>query len=80
VEEKLRTVLWGWAGRELPADAVEVLDRLAAALAGPLRDELGEHLTGAEIARVIARVERLRVGRRFPLPPGDSPAMPWPPI
>ena len=32
--DKLRTVLWGWAGEPLPADAVEVLERLRDDAAG----------------------------------------------
>ena len=80
VEEKLRTVLWGWAGRELPPDAVEMLDGLAGQLRGPLGEELAEHLTIGELAALAERVERLRESGRFPLPPREWPAMPWPPM
>ncbi|MFG2063633.1 SCO1664 family protein [Micromonospora sp. NPDC048871] len=80
VEEKLRTVLWGWAGRSLPADAVEVLDRLAGQLRGPLGAELAEHLTLSEIAELAARVDRLCRHGRFPQPSRDWPAVPWPPL
>ncbi|MEV0431243.1 SCO1664 family protein [Micromonospora sp. NPDC050495] len=80
VEEKLRTVLWGWAGRQLPPDAVEMLDGLAGQLTGALGDELAEHLMLSEIAEVAARVDRLRETGRFPLPPQEWPAMPWPPM
>ena len=31
VEDKLRTVLWGWAGEPLPDEAVDVLDAAAPA-------------------------------------------------
>ncbi|MFB9236409.1 SCO1664 family protein [Plantactinospora siamensis] len=80
VEDKLRTVLWGWARRTLPPDAVEVLDRLSEDLAGPLGDGLAEHLTRAEVAATAARVTRLRTRGRFPRPSQDWPAVPWPPI
>nr|WP_230416309.1 SCO1664 family protein [Micromonospora tarapacensis] len=80
VEEKLRTVLWGWAGRRLPADVVETLDRLARQISGPLAEELAEHLTLGEIAELAARVDRLRERGRFPRPSPDWPAVPWPPI
>ncbi|MEU2616459.1 SCO1664 family protein [Micromonospora sp. NPDC007271] len=80
VEDKLRTVLWGWAGRQLPPDAVEVLAGLAGQLTGPLGDELAEHLTLGEVAEVVARVDRLGETGRFPLPSQDWPAMPWPPM
>ncbi|WP_433495946.1 SCO1664 family protein [Micromonospora sp. CA-248089] len=80
VEDKLRTVLWGWAGRELPPDAVEMLDGLAGQLAGPLGEELAEHLTIGELTALAERVRRLRESGRFPLPPQQWPAMPWPPM
>ncbi|WP_320069373.1 SCO1664 family protein [Micromonospora sp. RTGN7] len=80
VEEKLRTVLWGWADRELPPDALEMLAVLAGQLAGSLGEELGEHLTIREVAALAARVGRLCDTSRFPQPSQDWPAMPWPPM
>ncbi|MEV7230641.1 SCO1664 family protein [Polymorphospora sp. NPDC051019] len=80
VEDKLRTVLWGWSGRRLPAEAAEMLDGLATALAGQLADDLAEHLTISEVARSAERVRRLRDTGRFPPPPQDWPAVPWPPM
>jgi uncharacterized repeat protein (TIGR03843 family) len=80
VEDKLRTVLWGWAGSPLPADAVPVLRELAAALAGPLGTALAQHLTRAEVAATADRVARLLATGAFPLPGQDWPAMPWPPV
>ncbi|MFK3985238.1 SCO1664 family protein [Micromonospora sp. NPDC050397] len=80
VEEKLRTVLWGWTTRQLPPDAVEVLGKLAADLVGPLGEQLSEHLTITEVAEVSARVNRLLETGRFPVPSEDWPAIPWPPI
>ncbi|SCF25791.1 conserved hypothetical protein [Micromonospora purpureochromogenes] len=80
VEEKLRTVLWGWAGRQLPPDAVEMLDVLAGRVAGELGEELSAHLTIGEIAELAARTDRLREAGRYPQPPQDWPAMPWPPM
>ncbi|MEU5940151.1 SCO1664 family protein [Micromonospora sp. NPDC047548] len=80
VEEKLRTVLWGWAGRRLPPDAVEMLDALAGQVAGELGEELSAHLTVGEIAELAARIDRLREAGRYPQPPQDWPAMPWPPM
>src|SRR5690606_20273160 len=50
-DDKLRTLLWGWAGEELTAEASEVLRKLATALAEgePLARRLGELLTEAEV-------------------------------
>ncbi|MET7866182.1 SCO1664 family protein [Micromonospora taraxaci] len=80
VEDKLRTVLWGWAGRQLPPDAVEMLDGLAGQVTGALGAELADHLTISEVAELASRIDRLRETGRFPQPPEDWPAMPWPPM
>jgi uncharacterized repeat protein (TIGR03843 family) len=80
-EYKLRTVLWQWRGKSLPARSLEVLGRLAGELAGGwLGEELGQHLTRAEIAATLSRVEVLLASRVHPYPPEDWPAVPWPPF
>ncbi|MET7754767.1 SCO1664 family protein [Streptomyces sp. NPDC005389] len=82
VDDKLRTLLWGWAGEELPAEAAGVLDTLGRCLAPgePLAARLAELLTDAEVAAVRARVEALRSTGRHPQPSGQWPAIPWPPV
>ncbi|MFG3199365.1 SCO1664 family protein [Streptomyces sp. NPDC048208] len=81
-ENKLRTLLWGWAGEPLTEDAVEVLGRLRAALAegGALAAKLTPLLTPAEIDATRARVDDLLATGRHPEPTGDWPAIPWPPV
>jgi len=49
VEDKLRTVLWGWAEDPLPEAQVGVLTALAELLSGELGGQLAEHLTAAEV-------------------------------
>ncbi|MEU9862436.1 SCO1664 family protein [Streptomyces sp. NPDC047971] len=82
VDDKLRTLLWGWAGEELPAEAAEVLDRLQGSLAPgtPLTTRLAELLTAAEVDALRGRVSALRAGGRHPEPSGQWPAIPWPPV
>ncbi|WP_045745754.1 SCO1664 family protein [Actinoplanes rectilineatus] len=80
VENKLRTVLWGWTGKPLPAEATDVLARLGEQLDGPLGEALDEHLTITEVRQVGRRVKRLMRACRFPEPPQEWPAIPWPPI
>ena len=80
VEDKLRTVLWGWAGSPLPADAVDVLGALRADLGGRLGGELAEHLTAGEVTATTARIDRLLAAGCFPQPDHDWPPLPWPPI
>jgi uncharacterized repeat protein (TIGR03843 family) len=80
VEDKLRTVLWGWTGRRLPDEAVEVLNRLCADLDGDLGERLAAHLTRAEVARTGIRAAALLSAGHYPGPSEDWPAMPWPPM
>jgi uncharacterized repeat protein (TIGR03843 family) len=80
VDPKLRTILWGWANKRLPAWALETLERLRDDLAGPLGDALSEHLTITEVAQTGRRIERLLSVRRFPRPSDEWPAVPWPPV
>ncbi|MFD7720839.1 SCO1664 family protein [Streptomyces sp. NPDC059814] len=81
-EDKLRTLLWGWAGEPLPAEAVEVLDRLAGELeaGAALVTRLGELITAAEIGALRARVAGLRATGLHREPSGGWPAIPWPPV
>jgi uncharacterized repeat protein (TIGR03843 family) len=80
VEPKLRTVLWGWAGRPLPDADVARVERVRAELDrrhGPL-GELAELLDGDEREALRRRVDRLLASGRHPRPHGGWPAIPWP--
>ena len=79
-EDKLRTLLWGWAGEPLPAEAVPVLERLAAELDGTLGERLADLLTAAETQALRERVRRLRETGVHPAPGGEWPSIPWPPV
>jgi uncharacterized repeat protein (TIGR03843 family) len=79
-EDKLRTVLWGWAGDPLPAESVDLLDKLRVDLAGRLGVTLTEHLTDMEIGTLTMRVGRLLATGCFPEPTDEWPSIPWPPI
>ncbi|WP_079152251.1 SCO1664 family protein [Streptomyces sp. RTd22] len=81
-EDKLRTLLWGWAGEPLPDDVLEVLRRLAEQLAddGPLCARLAKLITGAEIEALRDRVAALVRTGVHPAPSGQWPAIPWPPV
>ncbi len=63
-DEKLRTILWGWAGTRLPAAVLAGLGRLTCELDGTLGDQLDELITTAEIAALRHRIERLDVDAR----------------
>jgi uncharacterized repeat protein (TIGR03843 family) len=78
-EDKLRTVLWGWLGEPLPAEVLEAVRGLNAALArGPLVEQLAEQLTRKEHTALTDRIDRLLTDGCFPAPSGDWPAIPWP--
>ncbi|MFD5258266.1 SCO1664 family protein [Streptomyces bobili] len=81
-EDKLRTLLWGWAGEPLTGEAVEVLKGLQSALetGGTLTATLAALITPAEIDATRARVGALLESGRHPEPGGDWPAIPWPPV
>ncbi|MFD7279451.1 SCO1664 family protein [Streptomyces sp. NPDC059862] len=81
-ENKLRTLLWGWAGEPLTAEAVEVLQRLRRELkaGGALAERLAALITGPEIDATRARVDVLLASGVHPEPNGEWPAIPWPPV
>jgi uncharacterized repeat protein (TIGR03843 family) len=80
VENKLRTVLWGWAGESLTdADRVS-LEGLSDQLEGDLGEQLLALVTPHEVEATRRRVKRLlRVGQ-LPEPGQGWRAIPWPPF
>jgi uncharacterized repeat protein (TIGR03843 family) len=79
-DEKLRTVLWQWAGEPLTEEAVEVLIALRSSIDGQLGDRLSELLTTREVRRTRRRLDRLLATAVHPEPSGDWPSVPWPPF
>ncbi|MGW1610318.1 SCO1664 family protein [Streptomyces sp. NPDC002285] len=82
VDNKLRTLLWGWAGEPLTGEAVEVLGSLRKGLeaGGELAVRLAGLITAAEVEATRARVEALLTSGKHPEPSGEWPAIPWPPV
>ncbi|MEU6910045.1 SCO1664 family protein [Streptomyces coeruleorubidus] len=82
VENKLRTLLWGWAGEPLTREAVDVLEGLRKDLeeGGALAARLQPLITGAEIDATRARVGALLASGKHPEPSAEWPAIPWPPV
>ena len=78
VEDKLRTVLWQWAGESLRDDEIQLLQRAGDSLNGELRVQLEQLLTADEIDALEMRVNRLLNQGCFPHPSPDWPAVPWP--
>ena len=79
-ENKLRTLLWNWAGEPLNPGEREQLRRVRSALDGDLGGRLARFLSEAEVEATAARVDRLLADGVFPEPGADWPAVPWPPF
>lgn len=77
VQDKLRTVLWGWAGKPVDDDALEGLCALDDRLGGKLGSRLRKHITGAELAALRRRLRALLDDPVMPSPAGRRP-LPWP--
>lgn len=77
-EEKLRTVLWGFAGAELTAQEVRRLETLRDALAGALGETLRGVIHDGELEALQDRVTELLGTRRLPEPPEHRHPLPWP--
>lgn len=75
-DDKLRTVLWGFAGRPLGALAGPVADVLSSPVVGALE----EHLTGPEVDAFVRRGERLLAAGVLPEMAPGWPSIPWPPF
>jgi uncharacterized repeat protein (TIGR03843 family) len=77
VENKLRTVLWGWAGKSVDDETLEEVSGLADALSGQLGDALVELITRAEVAALRRRACTLLDNPVMPGPNRHRP-IPWP--
>ena len=77
-DEKLRTVLWGWAGEPLSEAEIDVVIRLRADLDGALGEALSALLTVTEVRRTRRRADRLLSSAVFPQPSNRWPPVPWP--
>jgi uncharacterized repeat protein (TIGR03843 family) len=78
-EDKLRTVLWQWAGMELSATELQELSQLKSTLEKESSKFL-ELITEVEFSALISRIEKLASTKRFPAPSDEWPAVPWPPF
>jgi uncharacterized repeat protein (TIGR03843 family) len=77
-EDKLRTVIWDYAGQPISDDLLKALTHLHSD--ENLLVDLQPYLSPNEIAALIARAEALTSSGIFPLPPEDRRAFPYPPL
>lgn len=76
VDDKLRTVLWGWAGQPLTATERDHLRRLSSALVGGRG--LDRLLAEDEVVALGERVAGLLAIGHLPAPPVTRYPLPWP--
>jgi len=76
-EDKLRTVLWQWAGDPLTEEELGILEQTLLFIDSH-EQSLSLHLTGEEIQATRRRINALCSGGIMPLPSEDWPAIPWP--
>ena len=76
-ENKLRTVLWQFAGEQFTTEEIELLNKVAKLDLNLLFAEL---LTSAEISALSERISNLLAAGQFPFPSDEWPAIPWPPV
>ena len=76
-ENKLRTVLWQFAGEQFTTEEIELLNKVAKL---DLNSLFAELLTSAEISALTERISNLLAVRQFPFPSDEWPAIPWPPV
>ena len=78
---KLRSVIWDWAGEEIPKPFLDDLEEAGYAIAGeseeaaPLLKLLHEH----ESVAMLGRIEKMLIEKRFPVP-GQARHYPWPTV
>lgn len=88
VEDKLRTVIWDFAGEAIPACLLDDLRRFSSGLekVGETSPELAEllelmkFLRANEIRSMHRRCQELLKTGVFPLPANDRRMVPWPPV
>jgi uncharacterized repeat protein (TIGR03843 family) len=77
-ENKLRTVLWQWAGQDLSVDELNSLNELMLKLESHEGEAFNGLLTTDEIHALQSRIMNLIDQKTFPMPNPEWPAIPWP--
>jgi hypothetical protein len=79
-EDKLRTVLWQWAGQEFTPAEIELLHKAREIFEVSKREIIESLIEIEEIEATIARIDRALIAGTFSQPNPDWPAVPWPPF
>jgi uncharacterized repeat protein (TIGR03843 family) len=76
-QDKLRTVLWGWAGKPVDDETLEAVAGLVDALGGSFAATLTGHISAVEVAALRGRGRALLDNPVMPSPDRHRP-IPWP--
>jgi uncharacterized repeat protein (TIGR03843 family) len=79
-EDKLRTVIWDFAGEGMPPDLISALETLRSRLHPDLCAACQAYLTPGELTALEARLGAILSNPVFPDPPEDRRAFPYPPL
>ncbi len=82
VEEKLRTVIWDFAGEAIPDEFHAGIKKLLSKLetSSEFLAKLEDFLSSEEIMALAYRTKALIACKEFPFPPKDRRAYPYPPV
>ena len=75
-ENKLRTVLWQWAGDPLTHSEIDILQKAKESINKEI--DLSPYLTVSELSALSLRIDSLISIGAMPTPNPDWPAVPWP--
>ncbi|MCL4531065.1 MAG: SCO1664 family protein [Chloroflexi bacterium] len=76
--DKLRTVIWDFAGEPIPDDLLSCVSHLSSDRS--LLDDLEAYLSPREITALKSRAKALTISRVFPHPPQGRRSFPYPPL
>lgn len=79
---KLRTVIWDFAGQPVPDTLLEDIEKLCVTLENPqdtFRQQIDRLLHDAEVRAFQKRIHRILKTKQYPQP-GPGPNYPWPPV
>jgi uncharacterized repeat protein (TIGR03843 family) len=82
-EDKLRTVIWDFAGEKIPEDLCEDVNHLKTQLVNgnsPLTKELRKYLDPQEVKAITDRANKIVSTGSFPNPHTSRRFQPWPPL
>lgn len=78
-QDKLRTVLWQWAGQPFSEREIVQLSQLLKTL-HQNESQFSQLITSEEYLALLARIAKLLNGKVFPSPSDEWPPVPWPPF